>query len=169
MTTNFQTKFRDTKNRLYTSALFKEVSAKPELILYSLAREDNEYPSLYKLYMEMGDLVEYDFATKYFESFQHWKQICGLEWFCTHIGDWREELELRFRAIALKSLINRSDTSIEVAKYLLNNNWVAKLHEANPLVNNRGRPSKSEIKGHLQLITNNQIQEQKDYERISRI
>lgn len=174
-------KFRSTNNQLIVRNLFYEVARdrygnfpEPNTVLYTLGREDiteddKLYPSLYKLYMEEGDLTEYMFATKYFDSFQHWKKICATTWMHPLIGEWREELELKIRAAALGSLIKRSEQSTEIAKYLLNNDWVTKLHEKNPVNNLRGRPSKEEIKGHLTVITNNKLREQQDYERIKNI
>lgn len=163
-------KFHDNQNRLITRNLFKETSARKEQVLYSFSREDvDTIPSLYKLYMAEADLTEFDFARKYFDSYQHWKRICQTSWFHPHIVEWREELELSIRSKALSSLIKRSESSTEIAKYLLNNNWVSKIHENNPSVNLRGRPSKEEIKGHLTLITNTQIKEQSDYERIKNL
>ena len=159
-------KFRNNKNQLITKNLFEELSANEDEIVYSLAREDGKFPSLYKLYMEAADLIEFDFAVKYFENYQHWKKLCQTAYFSPYIAEWRVELELMIRSKALGSLIKKSDSSTEIAKYLLNNNWVDKLHNNNPTVNLRGRPSKEEIKGNLVLITNNAMKEQKDYERI---
>lgn len=160
-------KFRNNRNQFLISALFKEESKTPDTVLYTLSREDEEgYSSLYKLYMEMEDFTEYDFANKYFESYQHWKLVCQTAFFAQHIAEWREELELKIRSRALKSLINKSESSTEVAKYLLNNKWTDKVHESNPNTNLRGRPSKEEIKGHLRVITNEAKQIEKDYNRI---
>jgi len=162
-------KFRNKANQLICKNLFQELSSNKDQVIYTLAREDNKYPSIYKLYIESADLVEYNFATKYFENFQHWKKICQLPVFQAYISEWREELELLIRSKALSSLIKRSEQSTEIAKYLLNNNWVSKLHENNPAVNLRGRPSKQEIKNHLTLISNNALKEQDDYERIKNL
>lgn len=161
--------FRNKSNTIITRGLFEEESTNPDQVVYCLAREDTKYKSLYKLYMAEADLTEYKFANKYFESFQHWKAICKTAWMHPHIGEWREELELSIRANALSSLISRSETSTEIAKYLLNNNWIDKIHEKNPVVNLRGRPSKEEIRNHLTLVASNQLDEQKDYERIKNL
>jgi hypothetical protein len=161
-----KSKFRTERNQLITGGLFKEEATSMDNVLYSLAREDNDYPSLYLLYMNEADLTEFSFAKKYFESFQHWKKICSTNWMHVHIVEWREELELMIRAKALQSLLLKSEQSTEVAKYLLNNNWVSKMHDANPVVNLRGRPTKQEIKNHLTLVTNEALRSKDDYERI---
>lgn len=162
-------KFRNNKNRLYTKSLFKETSEEPEQILYTLTREDGEYPSLYKLYMAEEDLYEFNFAVKYFESFRHWKSICQSAWMTVHIAEWREELELKIKAKSLKSLIDKADKDPSVAKYLLQNKWVEKAQENNPVTNLRGRPSKEEVRSHLKLIVNEEKRINEDYERIKNL
>lgn len=133
--------------------------------MYSLAREDNTVPSLYILYMVEEDFTEFEFATKYFESFQHWKKICDLTFMAAHIAEWREELELKIKARNLKSLINKATTDSNVAKFLLGNKWVedSGQHKGTNL---RGRPSKDEIKSHLTLISSQEKQIDDDYKRI---
>jgi hypothetical protein len=119
--------------------------------------------------MEVADITEFEFANKFFESYQHWKKICETTWMQPVLAEWREELELSIRSMALNFLIEKSSSTVDVAKYLLNNNWVEKLHEGNAIVNLRGRPSKQDIKNHLTLITNQSLQEQQDYERIKNL
>lgn len=114
----------------------------------------------------MEDFTEFEFASKYFESYQHWKELCTKAFFTVHIAAWREELELKIKARNLKSLINKAENDSNVAKYLLSNKWVEQAQEKNPVKNLRGRPSKEEIKGHLKLITMEENQINNDYERI---
>lgn len=163
-------KFRTNRNRLITRDLFLEHSIHKDLVLYTLMRkETNGFLSLYQLYMAEEDFTEFEFAIKYFESYQHWKTICNLAWFTPHIAEWREELELKVKARNLKSLINKADSDANVAKYLLNNKWVEQAQEANPVTNLRGRPSKEEIKSHLTLIVNEEKEINDHYERIKGI
>jgi hypothetical protein len=149
--------------------LFRELSTNSDQVLYTLERGDNEYPSIYRLYMETEDLTEFEFANKYFDSFAHWKRICQSPSFIPYISQWREELELKIRARALSSLIKKSKDDSSIAKYLLDKNWVDKLHTTNPVTNLRGRPSKNDIRDHLTLITNNHLIEQENYERIQNL
>ena len=161
-------KFRGVTNKYYTVQLFLEESPETETVLYTLQRQDvDEYPSLYRLYMEMEDFTEFEFASKYFESFQHWKHICKTSWFSPHIAEWREELELKVKARNLKSLIDKAESDASVAKYLLNNKWVDNAQQHNPVTNLRGRPSKEEIKSHLRLVTAEQKKINEDIERIT--
>lgn len=160
-------KFRNKQNVYYGKDLFEEFSIKPELILYTLGREDTEYPSLYRLYMELEDFTEFDFANKYFESFQHWKHVSNISCIIPYVAEWREELELKIKARNLKSLIRKAEQDSNVAKYLLGNKWVEEAQKNNPGVNLRGRPSKEDIRAHLRLITMDHEEAKKDLERIN--
>ncbi len=160
-------KFRNFQNVYYERDLFEELSSKPDIVLYTLKREDTEYPSLYRLYMELEDFTEFEFAVKYFESFQHWKKISNSSWFAGYISEWREELELKIKARNLKSLIRKAEQDSNVAKYLLGNKWVEQAQEKNPGINLRGRPSKEDIRAHLRLITMDHKEAEKDLERIT--
>ncbi|MBD3262653.1 MAG: hypothetical protein GF334_13450 [Candidatus Altiarchaeales archaeon] len=160
-------KFRNNNGQLLTMTLLLELSRDKDRALYSISREGVEgYPNLFQAYMEMEDFTEYEFATRFFESYQHWKRICKQDYFAPIISEWREELELKVKARNLKSLINKAESDSGVAKYLLGNSWVDKAQEKNKVPNLRGRPSKEEIKKHLTLITNENKQIDDDYERI---
>jgi len=160
--------FRTNNNQYLQKDLFQETSSKPELVLYCLARENTEYPSLYKFYIAMEDFTEFEFANKYFESYQHWKEITNSAWFMPYIAEWREELELKIKARNLRSLIEKSESDVGVAKFLLGKKWVDDAQSHNPGVNLRGRPSKEEIKGHLRLITMNEKKIEEDIERMKK-
>ena len=159
-------KFRTKTNRLITKDLFLEVSDQAELVLYSLGREHLDVPSLYKLYMAEEDFTEFEFATKYFESFQHWKRLCEMNFFIPYISEWKEELELKIRARFLKNLIGKGENDANVAKYLLNGKWIEDAQKSNQVTNLRGRPSKQEIRNHLTLISSQEKQIEEDYKRI---
>lgn len=162
-------KFRNTRNQLITRNLFLEESANLDQVMYTLNRESVcDYPSIYRLYIDEEDFTEYNFALKYFESYAHWKQICTCNWFIPYISAWREELELKVKARNLKSLILKAEKDPAIAKYLLNNHWVEKAQANNPVNNLRGRPSKEEIKGHLKLITNEEMMIEEHYERMKK-
>ena len=162
-------KFRNEKGNLIEKDLFLEESSNPEHIIYTLNRKETEgYPSLYEFYMKEEDFTEFEFATKYFESFQHWKCITQRVFMVPHIAQWREELELKIKARNLKSLINKAETDSTVAKFLLGNKWVEDAQSKVPVTNLRGRPSKEEIKSHLYLISAQEKQIDQDLERIKK-
>lgn len=159
-------KFRNEHNRSIERDLFEDISLRPEHIIYTLSRNDTKYPSLYLLYIQEEDLTEFEFATKYFESYQHWKSITQKFWMAQHIAEWREELELKIKARNLKSLINKAESDSSVAKYLLDNKWIEDAQNNNQGTNLRGRPSKQEIKNHLRLITEQEKMIEDDIERM---
>lgn len=162
---SYETKFRYKNNTFKLGNLLEGISDEPQFILYTIAREDTKYPSLYQAYMNEEDFTEFNFASKYFESYQHWKKVCELKLFAGHISEWREELELKVKARNLKSLIDKAVEDTSVAKFLLGNKWIEDTQKIKG-TNLRGRPSKEEIKGHLRLISSQEKQIDDDYERI---
>ncbi len=110
-------------------------------VIYTLKDQDHEgFPSLYRLYMDEADPTEYIFATKYFDSYDHWMNLTRRPWFKTIVARWRDELDVQIRATALKRIIAESKSSSKNAfmanKYLLEKGWK---HEG------KGRPSKDQI------------------------
>src|SRR5574343_1660601 len=55
------------------------------------------YPSLKKLFIEMEDPMEYDFANQYLLGWKHWQRMNANKMLRTHFDEWREELEYRLR------------------------------------------------------------------------
>lgn len=115
---------------------------------YSLKSFDREidgrvYPSLKRLYLEMEDPTEYDFANKYLYNYDHWKQLCGEKWFVDHLYKWRDELEMRLKAKALQTINQIAQSggkeSLTAAKFLYKEVW-ADREKITP-----GRPSKQRI------------------------
>ncbi len=141
------TVFRNNQGTLILSGLFIE-SGRPEFAIYSVGHQDKTlngktYPSLYQLYIQMSDVTEYVFATTYFETYQHWAQLCETEFFKDHIKEWRKELELKVKSEALIEIIEQSQSvdprkRLEAAKYLYEKVYIKD--------SRRGRPSKDEIK-----------------------
>src|SRR5690606_22278352 len=101
------------------------------------------YKSLKKLYLEYGDLGEYDFANEYLLGWKHWQRLCNNELIRSHIDQWREELEHSIRSEALRSIIEQATTkdSFQAARFLLDRGW-----DKRPA----GRPSKDEIKKQIE-------------------
>lgn len=162
--------FKDKMGRKLTKALFLEESDYPELVLYSLTDEDRgDVPSLYRLYMELGDLTEYEFATKYFYNWDHWKQLCTLEWFNLHVARWREELDLKTKAEALKRIKEeakdpKAKNTFSANKILIDRSWENSKPKAPP--RRAGRPSTVEVQGELKREINEAKVLDEDYKRI---
>lgn len=150
--------FRNPTNGLYTRGLFVEQTTLEDRhsAIYSLSqvdkvRDGKTYPSLYKLYMAENDLLEHDFALKYFESWKHWQLIANSTWMKPLIAKWREELELRIRSDALKIIQAEAEAgtkySYAAAVYLAKQGWKDKVKEEEKTKSKTGagRPSKAQV------------------------
>jgi len=141
-------KYRNSTNSRLLNALFYETARDKKAVLYTLKDGDHKsYPSLYRLYMEMDDLTEYDFATTYFDGWEHWQMLCKCPWFIPYIARWREEMELRTKAKALKAIKQEAESDSKNAysanKVLLEGGWKKDVEKK--VGSGRGRPSKDEI------------------------
>lgn len=110
--------------------------------IYSLKDYDCEYkgktyPSIRKLYMEMCDPTEYEFATKYFLNWDHWKRITENKLLMSYIQEWRDELEVKLRSRAVKlTIANAEGGNYQAAKWLADRGWNTR---------GAGRPTKGEV------------------------
>jgi hypothetical protein len=115
-----------------TQGLFYEFN-KPDAP-YTLRSEDYvskkgiEYKSVSALYRDCSS--EYEAAILIVESWEHWKKLCSLDWFVTgHItsaglkyqglNDWKEEQELRKKAVSEKALMGMvEEGNVTAAKFI---------------------------------------------------
>jgi len=157
-------------NVRYTKALFLEESySDKSAVLYTLKDVDhNGYPSLYRLYMEMADPLEINFAKTYFEGWEHWQMVANSNWFKSYISRWREELELSMRARALAAIVEaaRDDSSkfnYEANKFLLTGGWKGKEAKESKV----GRPTKEAIKREADALFEASKDSLEDFKRLS--
>lgn len=135
-----RSKLKDAQGRYLTQGLFLEMTYDDlRFVMYTLTDEDKEhkgviYPSLKRLYLEMEDPTEYHFANKYLWGWDHWQKICKNTILYDHIVQWQEELEIRLRAKAIKSLLSMTEGNFNAAKWAADGHWNVR----------RGRPSKAE-------------------------
>lgn len=100
-----------------------------------------KYPSLRKIYLAFDHVphLEYDFADKFLGGWKHWQELCKSKTLAPHIQEWRETLEVKLQAKALRSMINTSyddtPTGFNAKKYLADKGWMEK----------KGRPKKEDI------------------------
>lgn len=126
--------------RPITQSLFLEMGY-TEHSVYTLKDEDHEhngklYPSLKKLYLELEDATEYEFANKYLLGWKHWQRIVENKSLAPHVMEWREELELKLRARAVKQMMELAHTgSYQASKWLADRGWDTRA---------AGRPTKAE-------------------------
>lgn len=137
-----KSKLKDSSGRPLTQSLFLENGYNLEYAVYTLKEDDYEfkgkhYPSLKKLFLEMEDLTEYEFANEYLLGWQHWKRLNKNKLMTQHFEEWREELELRLRAQGIRAIIDQAadDKAFQAAKFLADKGWDKKA---------AGRPSKNE-------------------------
>ena len=141
--------------RMQTKALFFETTL-PEYRLevepeWTLKEKDHTvdgktYVSMKRIYLEMEDVTEYDFAIATLGSFLHWETLCKVSWFKEHIEQWRKELNLKLKAKGMRSIIKAATTdenlSFQAMKYLSDNQYLDKGSK-------RGRPSKEDVQAEL--------------------
>lgn len=168
-------KFRNSSNGRYLKGLFYEMtSADKSSVSYTLKDWDHTvdgivYPSLYRLYLEMEDLSEYDFANTHLDGWEHWEMLTSCNWFKPYADRWRKELSLKLKARALNRLKAEAASSSKNAflanKYLLEKGFVD-TQEGKP---GRGRPSKDEIKKAAAEIAILDRRIDEDYERLKEV
>lgn len=110
---------------------------------YDLEKDGITYPSLKKKYMSYDHIpgFEYEFALDVFGSWDHWNKLANdtIPAIKNVIKEWRDELEIRLKAQAIKALIQTSRLDdvkgFNAAKYLADKGYAPQ----------RGRPSKEEV------------------------
>lgn len=137
-----KTRLKDSTGRPLTQSLFLEIGYDTDKAIYTLKDEDHEYKgntyySLKRLYLEMEDPTEYEFANQYLLGWQHWKRLKANKMLSKHFEEWEEELELRLRAQGIRAAIDQAaeDKGFQAAKWLADKGWQK---------NSVGRPSKHE-------------------------
>ncbi len=163
--------FRNTNGVHFTKALFYEKTQDKSNVLYTLKDKDITigniiYPSLYRLYMEMEDITEFEFSKRYFENWQHWQTLCSLSWFSFRAERFRHDLELKLKSQALSFIISVSRSSNKdsygAAKYILE-----KGYEKNKAsVSSVGRPSKELIHKQAKVLVDEISLIDADFDRI---
>jgi len=142
-------KMVDSMGRPITQSLFLEIGY-TDMAVFSLKEKDYEYngvlyPSLKRLYIEMEDVTEYEFANTYLLGWQHWKRICENKQIRKHIEEWREELEYKMRAKGVKSLLASAVSgNYQAAKFFVDKGWDKRA---------AGRPSKEELQREKEFQT----------------
>lgn len=150
--------------------MIKDGSEKP-LVMYTLKDydhtvtidgEEKVLPSIKRLFVDLEDTTEYEFANLYFDSFQHWKKIRATEWMKPIYEEMKEELSLKLRARYLKKVKELSDDEklgMQANRYLLD-------HDAPVKEDKRGRPSKAKITEEAEKLFAQVEDINSDYERL---
>lgn len=160
--------FKGTNNKWFSKGIFFETAEGDKAnCMYTLKDEDHlGFPSLSRLYLNMSDPTEYNFATTYLGGWAHWEYLCSSPWFKPYIARWRRELEVKLKSEALAIVIRESrrdgKNTMAAARYLIERGWEAKEGQGRT----RGRPTKDDIKQatHDLLKANESLED--DFERI---
>lgn len=139
-----KSKFLDPNGNPLTQSLFLEIGYDTDYAVYTLKDQDHTYkgvvyPSLKRLYLLEEDPTEYLFATKYLLGWKHWNRICDNKALAKEIHYWREELELKLRAMsvrALRDMAQSENGNFQASKFLADRGWDKRAV---------GRPSKAEL------------------------
>ena len=138
----------DTMGKPVTQSLFLEIGYS-DLAVYTL-KDDHYtyngklYPSLKKLFIEMGDPTEYSFANTYLLGWRHWKRLCENKIVRKHIDEWREELEVKLRCEGILAAIDQArGGTFQAAKWLADRGWDKR---------GAGRPSKEEMEREKEFL-----------------
>ena len=139
-------KMRASNGIKLTRALFVETNTTPDAshVLYTLRDDDHPkgYKSIYKAYLEMEDLSEYEFATTFFGTMRHWRYLCDQDWFKPYVKEMREDLQRKLKSRALAKIRGEASDPdnknyFQANKYLADKGYLDKP--------TKGRPSKSEV------------------------
>lgn len=159
--------FRSTSGNRFTQALFYEqTGVDKSTVVYTLKDQDHlGFPSLYRLYMEMSDPLEWRFATTHLDGWEHWTILCECSWFKPYVERWRKELELKIRSEALVRIMADSTGDTKSAqmnnRILLERGWVV------DATGTKGRPSKTEIRDAAQRLAQRNADQDTDLARMS--
>jgi len=181
----FMSKFRNKSNTLLTRSLILDhcIQSQEEAI-YTLKpfpvtnpTTGKECLSLYNAYLELEDVTEFEFANKYFESYEHFEKMMTAKFFNEFIETCRKHLELKLKARALRNIqmIAEDDESkehLQANKYLIDKGFASGTTTSEAKGKPKAKTTAKEVKEAAELeLTNKQDQEdllrlKEDYERI---
>jgi len=161
---------KDNQNRYRTSSLFWETRHSDEVRfppLYTIKEhpytvDGVTYPSLKQVYLSYDHIpgYEYEFALATFGSWEHWLKLSTESTYVKLIKGWREELEIRNKATAIRNIIASSKdstpTGLQASRYLADKGYEVK----------RGRPSKGDIERERKIQAGVSKDLENDFERL---
>ena len=159
--------FRNPMGKRYLRGLFfEEVGEDKSTVVYTLKREDHQgFPSLYRLYMEVADPTEYEFATKHLDGWSHWLELTRQRWFQSYLNEWRDELITRLRSEAISEIISIATDPDDKNSYYANKYLLESLGKPTGEFK-RGRPSKDEVQAELTRQAASLAETENDAKRI---
>lgn len=146
-----------------TESLVLEFKYDRERAIYSIKDEDHEdehgfYPSLKRLYLEIGDPTEYEFASQYLLGISHWLQLANNKRMKPLVEEWRFELEYKLRSAAAYQIIKQSEKGAwQASKWLADRGWTERP---------AGRPSNEDVEREKKIMTRMHDEFEADAERL---
>ncbi len=169
----FRSQTKDERNVMRTTSLFWEVrkdrSEDADFFpLFTLKEDDHEVDGLYlfslkKIYLSYDHVpgLEYDFAKDVLGSWEHWLKLVKSS-MRHEFQSWRDELDVRIKAEALRSLMQASRApdarGVTAAKYLADKGYSDK--------RTAGRPSTEEVERQKKIAVDVQNNLASDMERL---
>lgn len=160
-----KSRFVDSAGKPLSQGLFLEIGYTPHAV-YTLKEYDHiwegrSYPSLKKIYLEMEDVTEYEFASKHLLNWKQWQRLCDNKQVGPYIQEWRDELEYKLRSRAAKEMIEQAASgSYQATKWILDRGWINR---------GAGRPSKEERQHHLASEERIRNEYEDDIQRLKRV
>ena len=163
-----RTNFVDNRGYALTQGLFWELRHPDYPATFTLKEQDMvkkgvTYYSLKKIYLEIADITEYEFAMEVFGSWDHWLKIQKSGTIMEYVNQWRVELEIKLRSQAIKAMktvaLEGGDKGISSAKWIAEGKWKG---------SSRGRPSKEEVEREKKIHAGIESDINKDYERMTK-
>jgi len=165
--------YKDSANRWVADQLFLE-RFRPAVHKFrppfSLYEEKPGYICGLKTFVAMNDPTGYQWAIKYLGSYQHLEKLLTSKWFQEAFAIWVRDLHAKMRGEALANIADvaanaESPTQrLQAAKYLAERPYEVVDNKRSGA--KRGRPSASELKGHLKELANISEQTQEEFARI---
>lgn len=169
-----RSKLFGSNNKLRTQTLFWEhkYSDPDGNVVFTTSNDDltkgsKTYISLKKIFLEVGDPTEYEFALKVFGEWDIWDRIKKSRLVAGELKKWHIELRIKQRSeqllkISEIALDNKASASAryQASKFLY--------EEANITTepSKRGRPSKEEVEGELKAQARISEQVRRDMKRL---
>ncbi len=136
-------KMLDSKGAPLTQGLFLETAySNTENVVYTLKPRDHVYKgkklySIRRLFLEVADPTEYEFAYKYFLDWEHWQRIKANQTIYKHLKGMEYELEVKLRSEGVKNAIDHArNGTFQAAKWLADRGWEKR---------GAGRPTKEAV------------------------
>lgn len=147
---------------LFLELYLKDTEARDLEPIFTLKSDEwKGLPSAKKIYINSNDPTEYSVAQELLGSWEHWLKLTECSWFKPYLKEWREELEVKLRSQAIKSLINTAETKgakgANAAKWLAERSW----KDAK-----RGRFSKAELDAERKIEAGIDASVKDDLERL---